>query len=373
MKNSILYFIFEGFSRGGIQFLLLFISYYFGENIYVTLLLLVSLETLVPLFFPTNYIDGLLPLLKKYSHKEIRANFFTLNILFFLVFLVVFFNFKDELISYFKYKNFIVYLLILLNVYLVRWLYFSAFMKQMNEKHAEAIRIKGIPFILSLSFAMAFVFIFEDKIFGFFLGKSFGLLIYYILIQEKIVRSIKLEFLIDFFNRSKFLLLTGLLGWGTGYGFLNVAHIFYTEIDIKRFGYMLNIYMIFLMVIFGVIQVVKPKILRLVEKGSSIKELLYFYFKIMLSYVTVALIGFLSISILKIIHLPGALKIIHIPDAVMNMIQNANLSILLFLLVASESTARIFIYAKDKIKNFTYIMVSVEILGGVLFFYHFII
>jgi len=359
MRNSILYFLLEGLSRGGIQFFLLFISYYYGENIYVTLMLLVSLETLIPLFFPTNYIDALLPLLKKYSEQEITSNFFVFNFIFFVVFGLVFIVFIQQLQEYYNYDNTYVYFLILINVFLVRWLYFSAFMKQMEEKHINAIRIKGIPFILSLGLAILFVFLFEDKIFGFFVGKTLGLFIFYvyILLKTNITFSMNYKFLIDFSARSKYLVLIGLLGWATGYGFLNIAHTFYTETDTKNFAYILNLYMIFLMVIFGGMQVIRPKILKLVNTNAASIQLKTFYIKTMLLYSGVAILGFGIFMFIQILSLPSSVG---------NMLQNGNYAILLFLLVAAESTARLFVYAKDDIKNFTQKIVSVELIGWLL-------
>lgn len=359
MKNSVLYFLLEGFSRGGIQFFLLFISYYFGENIYITLMLLVSLETLIPLFFPTNYIDALSPLLKTYSSQKITSNFFILNFIFLLLFCLLFLIFMHALKKYYNYHNGCVYFLILLNVFLVRWLYFSAYMKQMQEKHSVAIKIKGIPFILSMIFAAFMVFMLDDKILGFFIGKTFGILIYclYIVKQENMDLVWDKNFIKDFIGRSKYLLLTGLLGWATGYGFLNVAHTFYTELDTKNFAYMLNVYMIFLMVIFGGMQVLRPKILKLVDNSASFTQLKSFYLKTMFVYTSVGVGGVLFFLLLQTINLP---------ENIARIIDNGDLAILLFILVAAESTARLIIYSKDDIKKFTYNMVSIELIGWLI-------
>lgn len=356
MKNSILYFFLEGFSRGGIQLFLLFVSYGFSENIYITLMLLISLETLVALFFPTNYIDALLPLFKKYTNSQIFSNFFVLNFTFFLLFICIFIFYLDELKQYYNYYNSYVYFLVLLNVFFMRWLYFSAFMKQIEEKHLNAIKIKSIPFLLSLLFAIIFVLLLDDKVMGFFIGKSLGLFLYYVYLikQESIKIFFNRMFLVDFISRSKFLLLTSLLGWSTGYGFLNIAHTFYSGIDTRNFGYMLNIYMIFLMITFGIIQVLRPKILTLIENRASTHALFNYYIKIILLFLLIAFVSYIFSFLLKEFR---------ISDFIIKIIENIDFAILLFLLVSIESITKIFIYAKDKIKIFTYLLVSTEIIA----------
>ena len=81
---------------------------------------------------------------------------------------------------------------------------------QVNEDHKTALKLKFGPFVLSFLFSMLGYFLLEDKVLGYFLGKTVGFSVAFIVFIKKLrfqAFVIEKEILIDFLHRIKKLVI----------------------------------------------------------------------------------------------------------------------------------------------------------------------
>ena len=359
MKNSILYMIFEALSKGGNQLILLYVAYTLNTDIYITFLLLVSLETLLPIFVLSNYNEVLYTLSGKYKQTQVFSSLSTITMSTVLVFVLAITLFHSYLYEYFDYYHPYVYTAIAANVFFVVYFKFLSMYHQLEEDHTLAIYLKSLPFFFSFLSAFIGVTFFDDKVAGFFIGKMVGFFIAfsYLLLKKKILTprfSINRAFITQYLSRSKFLLLITLFGWLSTYGFINIGKLVSTTDNVVSYGYLISLYMLFLLIANGINQVYAPRIKKLYEENvdkarklSMITLLLYFSIGI-LAYVI-----FLIIEYFQTFLDAKAVDILSVfPYAVT-----------VFLIASFKYISDVYIYVSDSYKHFSISLLIIESLS----------
>ena len=218
MKNALLYMIFEGLAKGGNRLILLYIAYALDADAYLTFLLLFSFGTLLPVFVLSNYHSVLYILIGKYRREQVFSSILTMTMSKVLLFIVLIFLFRTWLYDYFNYHYLYTYIAIAISAFFFVYFTFLLVYHQLEEQHGQAIYLMSLPFFTAFLGALAGVTLFEDKVAGFFIGKSAGFLIvfFYFLLKDKLFTlnfSIDKAFVKQYLSRSKFLFLTALSGW----------------------------------------------------------------------------------------------------------------------------------------------------------------
>ena len=290
MKNALLYMIFEGLAKGGNRLILLYIAYALDADAYLTFLLLFSFGTLLPVFVLSNYHSVLYILIGKYRREQVFSSILTMTMSKVLLFIVLIFLFRTWLYDYFNYHYLYTYIAIAISAFFFVYFTFLLVYHQLEEQHGQAIYLMSLPFFTAFLGALAGVTLFEDKVAGFFIGKSAGFLIvfFYFLLKDKLFTlnfSIDKAFVKQYLSRSKFLFLTALSGWLSGYGLLNIGKLVSTTENVVRYGYLLNLYMLFVLIANGINQVYAPRIRKLYAENlgkarSLSKTILLLYFGI---------------------------------------------------------------------------------------------
>ena len=366
MKYSILYMIFEGLSKGGNHVLLLFVASTIDPSIYLTIMLLISFETLLPIFVITNYNEVLYSIKDRFDKEKVFSTIMTLTTLMSLVYMIGILIIKSYLYKYFEYNNLVVYLIISFNIFFFVFFRFISVFYQLEEKHSQAIYLKSLPFFLSFIGVLCGVLLFEDKIAGFFIGKLLGYIVAFVifLAKNKIFRldfKIDKDFLIQYINRAKFLILLGVFGWLSGYGFLNFGKVFSTPQDTIKFGYMLNIFMLYLMIANGINQIYAPKIRGLFD--IDIKSAYLFSKKVAAIYLGISLVSLLLYKAI-IIYIDQNYMILNLN--IKHIIAMFPYSVLIFYISSFKYISDVYIYLQDIYKDFVYRLMTVEVIVFIL-------
>lgn len=139
---------------------------------------------------------------------------------------------------------------------------------------------------------------------GFFLGKVIGYLLSLIFFLTWKNRIIQLSFFInmsllkDFSKRAIYLFFIGLLGWLSGYGFMNIGKLVLTDVSLVKLGYTINVWMVFLLAANGINSVFEPRLKIIFD--ANIKAAVKFARKVHFLYILlitgIFLIYFLMVS-----------------------------------------------------------------------------
>lgn len=261
---SLYYILFEGISRGANYFLLILIASFINNELYVKLMLLVSLEALLNILFISNNSDILYALDNNKKSKYFNC-VFDASLIQFLLFITLYFIFKNYINYYYEYNLNILIFCILGNAFLATIIRFYSVTMQIILDHKTALKLKSIPFFISFIFSSIFLLTLNDKILAFFLGKTLGLSLsfgYYFLYKQiklKIFSTNKFTF-ISVFKRAKYSFLIAILGWSAGLGFLNFAKVFSNEKNMLILSLILTLSAILQMVGNGINQVYSPQL-----------------------------------------------------------------------------------------------------------------
>lgn len=357
MKNSVYYIIYEGLSKGGSHLILFLLALYVNQENYLAIMLLLSLETMLPLFVLSNYNEILYKLKEKYSLQDMIGSLLITTLSTIGAFLLIFLLLQHDIYLYFGYDGIIVYLAILFNVFLVVTFRFFSISHQIEEDHTKALRYKSLPFFLSFLGIILAVFICDDKVFAFFIGKSLGYIsaLFFLKMHTYFkVLVINRVFIIEYMERAKFLILVGLFGWLSNYGFFNILHVFYSKYETLQFGYMLNILMLFLLLANGINQVYYPKVRKLFAESNT--NTINFSIKILFLYFFLSLIA--SILLLFINHFVDLFN-----EQLKMMINIAPYAIIVFTIASFRYVSLIYIYIYDQYKSFSIVMIITEIIS----------
>ena len=183
--------------------------------------------------------------------------------------------------KYFSYNISFLIFILLGNGFLSNIIREYSILFQLKLNHSKAIFYKSVPFFVSFILTIALLYLLNDKILAFFLGKFIGLFLFFIFIffTEKINQYkykfswVKFNF---FFKRVKYSSLIAILGWASGLGFLNFVKLYSkNEIELMVLGLILNLFVILQMVANGINQVYAPK-LKIIYSNSKEKGMAYF-------------------------------------------------------------------------------------------------
>ncbi|XPS39420.1 hypothetical protein ACN2C3_07115 [Aliarcobacter butzleri] len=266
MKSKIfLYIISEGISRGVPQLVLIVLAFLMAKEDFAILILLYGLESLIVLLLPSNYVEVLYKMQNNKNKIKISNNIFTINLIITIFILLLYMLFKTKLSSFYNYDYYIVFISIIISAFINSFMRFYRVQLQLLLNHAMAIKNMLYSFSFANLFMILFLFIFDDKIFAFFTGKSLGFIIYftYLIYSEKIKFSISKLSLIYFATRVKYLFLFAIYSWLFGYGFVYLIKIIGTSNDVANIGYIITFSMPFLLLANGINQVYNPKVKKL--------------------------------------------------------------------------------------------------------------
>lgn len=287
---SLYYTIFEGLAKGGSYLLLIFIASFIDKDLYVKLMLLISLESLLTMFFISYYNDVL------YSYKnnkvvKLFSTFSTISYFQFFTYLLFYYLFSDYINNYYSYDLKYIIFFMLGNGFISNFVSNISVAAQIHLDHKKALLYKSVPFFLSFIFCLSSFIFFEDKVFAFFFGKFFGLLIFYVIIffREKLylnfLRFDKLLFS-SLFKRIKFSFIIAMLSWASGLGFLNFMKLFSDESSsIAIVAMTLNLFTVLQLLSNGINQVYVPQLKHLltfniVKAKAYSKKTMFIYFKV---------------------------------------------------------------------------------------------
>ena len=146
-KTSVLYILFEGLSKGGSYILLIFIANFLSNDVYISIMTLLSAETLLKMFFVTYYGEALYKLQDLYNKNKLFQTYNSTILVQTTVFIILIILFRNSLFTYFNHSNLFTYLSIIFNVVL-----FNSF--RLNSSYSKLKIIKKLKFtahFLSLS------------------------------------------------------------------------------------------------------------------------------------------------------------------------------------------------------------------------------
>lgn len=360
MKYSILYMLFEGLSKGGSQLILLYVAYSLPSTTYLIFMLLISFETFLPILYVSNYNEVLYTIKDKYLQSNIYSTILTTTFLSCILFLFIILLTKPYLYQYFEYKTLLTYLVIPINVFFFIFFKFLSLYQQLHGDHGKAIYLKSMPFFLSFLGALTGVLSLEDPITGFFVGKTIGYFFAFLhlqLRQNLFLVNFKIDtiFLTEYLKRSKFLFFITLFGWLGSYGLLNIGKMLSTHEKVVEYGYMINLFSIFLMIANGINQVYSPKIRQLYSNNKD--EAYNFSRKILVVYFFIAALAYLAYQ--SILYINNELNILDAKS--LDIFTVLPYAILVFWIGSFKYVSDVYIYITDSYKKFTVLFLFVEI------------
>lgn len=301
--NSLKYIIVSGASKGLNYLVLLYFAVGIYENQYVVILLLLSFEQLLSLLLPLNnssiiYSKTIL------NYNTITNKLISSSLLMVCIYLLLFLFFQSYFYNYFGSNNIIVFLCIFLSMIINGYIVYLTNYYKLIEKHNKALIIQSLFFISFISI-MIFVFLIENKILAFFLGKTIGLVI--VLLFLKLLKLDLVKFKLIFLEKNEYkkilnLFSVSVLGWISGLGFMNLAKIYASPENLITIGYILNIWNVFLLLSTGINAVYHPLVKKYIiqnrlDKAKVVKVKTFFiYLSItFLVYITYFLIDTLAI------------------------------------------------------------------------------
>ena len=305
-KTSFLYIIFEGLSRGGNSLIFLFAASLLVKTDYINLLALFSLEGLFVIFSPLYYSEVLYKVRDKYNSITVNNSVFLLTIIYLCVLSLIILFFSNFLTNYYSSPLFI-FILIAFNSSARIIFQNKSVNNQVDEHHKNAIQDKALPFFASFIFGLIGFLSFEDKIAGFFIGRSIGyflvIALYFTNIKNniRITLDIDVSFLRDYFSRTSLLILRGIATWFLGYGILNLLKGWYPVDTNHQIGLILNIWNVFLLIANGINAIYLPAFRKAFLKLDKSENRIYR--KITAGYFSILLVSVFVFFVFKIDYL----------------------------------------------------------------------
>lgn len=352
--RSLSYIFFEGVSRGGNYFLLLFFASFLTKELYLTLFLLISFEIIVSMFY-TSYYGGILYALDVNCNKTRDAFFrvmYTSSFLLLVIYSLAFLMFKGVFFEYFNKSSILLFLLIFLNGFLANVYNLNSVYCQLKGNHRKAIFFRSAPFFMSLLLIVICVSIFDDKILFFFVGKSLGLFLFYIFyfIKGSTIKNFisfrkeDISYFLKLFQKIKYSFIIVIIGWASGFGFPNFVKIFGSKNQAYELGLLLNLVVVLQFLSYGINQVYSPK-LKSINKSKKERMLLSKKYHFM--YVKLTMFILLALGLLFILNL----LISDYTDVFQKWINIAPLAIVVFFISTFHWISQPFYFIYNKFKE----------------------
>lgn len=287
--DSVGYILVSGASKGFNYLLLLYLAAGAFSKEYVTILLLLSLEQILTIILPLNnpyiiYSKNIV------TYEDITNKLITNSLMVVGLYVFIFLIFRNSIYEYFETDYLIVFASILINITVNSYAVYLSNYYKVIERHKTAFLVQALLLISFISIVVTMFFI-ENKVLAFFLGKAIGFIIILILFRLLKLNFVKYKFLTLNLTELKYffnLLSVSILGWVSGLGFMNIAKIYSTDLELVKIGYVLNLLNVFLLLSIGVNSVYNPLIKKNIIQGDSEKTIkiknntLYIYLVIVL-------------------------------------------------------------------------------------------
>lgn len=274
LKDSMLYTIAEGASKGGFHLLLLLIAIFIESEIYLLLILLLGLEALFKLLFVSFFGNVLYKLIDLFSSRNIFTSVLLLSFLQFVLYSLLIVIFREQLSRYYGYYKYIVFIIICANAFISNLFVYYSTLLQLRGLHSSAIKSRSIPFFLSFVTALIGFSLIDDKVLGFFLGKFLGFLGFFLVFfVKKLVFNFKMFLALGpIINamgiRTLYSFMVAFLGWLSSLGFMYIAKIWSSNQDLVKLGYIITFYNVLFLFGYGINQVYSPKIKSLITTSG---------------------------------------------------------------------------------------------------------
>lgn len=302
MKSKVfLYIISEAISRGIPQLILVILALLMPKDDFAIFILIYGLESLIVLLLPSNYVEILYVLQKKISQKRICNSILTVNFIITIALVLIYAIFMEKVNYFYGYSNYIVFVFIIISAFVNSFMRFYRVQLQILLEHTTAIKNMFYSFGLSNVCIVLFLLFFDDKVFAFFVGKAFGLIMYmgYLSYKEKFQFYISKSMLVYFAIRVKYLFLFAIYSWTFGYGFIYVIRIIGAPDDVANIGYIITFSTPFLLLANGINQVYAPKLKQLLS--INFFDGLLFSKKVMLLYIAMSAVIILAAYLISFI------------------------------------------------------------------------
>lgn len=373
--TSIYYTLFEGLSRGGNQLLLIFVASFLSKTLYFNLMLLVSLESLLTMFFLSYYVDVL------YSYKEHRVKslfsaFIDFSFLQLLLFISLFYLFRSDISTFYNYDLTLLILPILGNGFISNVLSNISVAAQIQLNHKKALLYKSLPFFFSFIICLVFFILLEDKIFAFFFGRFLGLFLFFIFIifNDKLISTLfkfNLRVFLSLFKRIKYSFIIAMISWLFGLGFLNFAKLYTTDKDsLALLAMMISLFAVLQLLANGVNQVYVPNLKKYMS--NSVTAAFNYSKRVSKDYVK---IGVFLACIIGVIYLVKGLLISIFPSLQPLIFESLLFVIILFFVNIFQWIATPFFMISNKYKTlfwlkFNFALISIFCVGFLFFVFN---
>ncbi len=287
MYRSLQYIAAELISRGVPQIILLVLAVKLQKSEFAVFTLLYGLESLLVILLPSNYVELLYKLKNEKNGKDIAHTIFSVNFVVVLLIILGTLLCHNWVFQFYNYSNIYVYIAIALSAFVNSYMRFCRTQYQLDFRHNDAIKNMLYSFSSANIGIILFLFLFDDKIMAFFVGKAIGFLLYFGFygLKEEIRFFVSTHLLVEYIKRMKYLFLFAVYSWFFGYGFSYIVKIVGTPNDVANIGYVITFSMPFLLLANGINQVYVPKVKSLVEK--DFKKAKLFSSKILALYATI--------------------------------------------------------------------------------------
>jgi hypothetical protein len=299
LSNSLKYIFVSGISKGFNYLILLYFAVGIYTEQYITILLLLSFEQLLSLTLPLNN-SSIIYSKKIEDYGLITNKLISSSLLLTLVYVLGFFLIRDQIYKYFNINEILIFISIFISIIINAYLVYLSNYYKLVEKHNSALLIQ-LFFLISFISIVAFIFVIENKILAFFLGKTTGLLLILIFLKAFKLDLIKFKFkllTLDEVKKIANLFSVGILGWISGLGFINLAKMYASPENLITIGYVLNLWNIFLLISIGINAVYHPLIKKQIinNKIAKAKKLKN---KALIIYLFIGLLFFMSYLIIQ--------------------------------------------------------------------------
>lgn len=354
--KSFKYIIVSGASKGFNYLLLLYLAIGDYTDQYIIILLLLSLEQILSLLLPLNNSNIIYS--KSISKYELITNKLISNSLILVfIYIILLIVFKDVVYNYFETNNLLIFISIIVNVLINSYLVYLTNYYKLVEKHQTALLIQAL-LLISFASILVSVFILENKVIAFFVGKSIGLVLILIIISFLSLNLSKYSFAllnIKELKKMSNLLSVSVLGWVSGLGFMNIVKVYAASDELLKVGYILNICNVFLLISIGVNSVYNPLIKKYLIQ-NNVKKALRIKTNTLLIYLSIVVLSFI---IYFMIYNVFSIKI----EKALSVVPYA---ILIFLFSAFQSVVHPFYLITDRFKNFNYINILSYVVWGLI-------
>lgn len=192
LSNSLKYIFVSGISKGFNYLILLYFAVGIYTEQYITILLLLSFEQLLSLTLPLNN-SSIIYSKKIEDYGLITNKLISSSLLLTLVYVLGFFLIRDQIYKYFNINEILIFISIFISIIINAYLVYLSNYYKLVEKHNSALLIQ-LFFLISFISIVAFIFVIENKILAFFLGKTTGLLLILIFLKAFKLDLIKFKF-----------------------------------------------------------------------------------------------------------------------------------------------------------------------------------